>query len=71
MSTNLPPTALSTAELEADLSPMLGERGVLSDERSLTTFSRDAFYYSPVLREVLADKRADIIAAPKSLDELR
>ncbi|WP_425144972.1 FAD-binding oxidoreductase [Deinococcus sp.] len=57
--------------LHTDLLAMLGERGVLQDERSLTTFSKDAFYYSPVLRAELADKRADIIAAPQSVEELR
>ena len=63
-------TTSHESTLHADLLQMLGERGVLSDERSLATFSKDAFYYSPVLRAELGDKRADIIAAPQSVEEL-
>ena len=46
-------TTPQATTLHADLLQMLGERGVLSDERSLATFSKDAFYYSPVLRAEL------------------
>ena len=62
-------TTLTT--LQADLLSMLGERGVLSDERSLSTFSKDASYYSPVLRDLLAGKLAEIIAAPASIPQLQ
>lgn len=57
--------------LQDDLLGMLGERGVLSDARSLSTFSKDAFYYSPVLRELLDGKLADVIAAPQSVAKLQ
>ena len=57
--------------LQDDLLGMLGERGALSDPRSLSTFSKDAFYYSPVLRELLDGKLADAVAAPQSVTELQ
>ncbi len=60
-----------TTTLQDDLLTMLGERGALVDARSLSTFSKDASYYSPVLRQLLADKRAEVIAAPRNTKELQ
>ena len=60
-----------TTPLQDDLHAMLGERGALSDPRSLSTFSKDAYYYSPVLRELLGGKLADAVAAPASVAELQ
>lgn len=65
----MPTTAPTT--LATDLTALLGERGVLSDPKSLKVFSKDAYYYSPVLRAELEDKQADVIAAPQSVEELR
>ncbi|WP_424952495.1 FAD-binding oxidoreductase [Deinococcus sp.] len=62
---------MTTTTLQDDLLGMLGERGVLSDPRSLSTFSKDAFYYSPVLRGLLDGKLADVIAAPQTVEELQ
>ena len=58
-------------DLAADLRALLGDRGVLSDAKSIGIFSKDAFYYSPVLQEQLKDCLADVIAAPETLEELQ
>ena len=50
---------------------MLGKQGVFSDAKSLEVFSKDAYYYSPILKAKLGTKVADVIAAPQSVDELR
>ena len=68
-----PTAAVSVAapDLAADLRALLGDRGVLSDTKSIATFSKDAFYYSPVLQAQLKDCLADVIAAPETLEELQ
>jgi FAD/FMN-containing dehydrogenase len=50
---------------------MLGKQGVFSDAKSLGVFSKDAYYYSPILKEQLESKLADVIVAPQNIDELR
>lgn len=50
---------------------IVGAKNVFTDARSVGVFSRDAFYYSPVLREQLGDKLADVVVAPQTLEELQ
>jgi FAD/FMN-containing dehydrogenase len=57
--------------LASDMLTLLGKQGVFSDAKSVSVFSKDAYYYSPVLREKLESKLADVIVAPQSIDELR
>jgi FAD/FMN-containing dehydrogenase len=57
--------------LANDLLTMLGKQGVFSDDKSVSVFSKDAYYYSPILKAKLEHKLADVIAAPQSVEELR
>ncbi len=57
--------------LASDMLQILSKQAVFSDEKSLGVFSKDAYYYSPVLKEKLDSKLADVIAAPQALGELR
>lgn len=50
---------------------IVGEKGVFTDAKSIAVFSRDAFYFSPVLKAQLENKRADLIVTPKSVVELQ
>jgi FAD/FMN-containing dehydrogenase len=60
-----------TQNLVSDLFAILGKQGVFSDTKSLEVFSKDAYYYSPILKAELGTKLADVIAAPQSVHELR
>jgi FAD/FMN-containing dehydrogenase len=60
-----------TQNLASDLFAMLGKQGVFFDAKSLEVFSKDAYYYSPILKAQLETKLADVIVAPQNLDELR
>ncbi len=59
------------SNLASDMLTLLGKQGVFSDAKSLEVFSKDAYYYSPVLRAKLGSKLADVIVAPQTVDELR
>ncbi|GEM87200.1 FAD-binding oxidoreductase [Meiothermus granaticius] len=50
---------------------LVGEKGVFSEAKSLEVFSKDAYYYSPLLRQLLGDKQAELVVAPQGLEELR
>ena len=58
-------------ELVSELRELLGPANVISEGESLETLSKDFYWYSPVLKRQLDDKRAEIIARPASLNELR
>jgi FAD/FMN-containing dehydrogenase len=60
-----------TSTLASDMVAILGKQGVYSDAKSLDVFSKDAYYYSPVLKAKLESKLADVIVAPQTVDELR
>jgi FAD/FMN-containing dehydrogenase len=60
-----------TINLLDDMLTILGKQGMFSDTKSLEVFSKDAYYYSPVLKAKLGTKLADVIVAPQSVDELR
>ena len=57
-------------ELLTALQAVVGEKQVFTDARSLEIFSLDHYWYSPVLLEMLKDKRADVIVAPDSPAQL-
>jgi FAD/FMN-containing dehydrogenase len=60
-----------TAELVQLLQPHLDAKGLLSDAKSLEVFSKDAYDFSPILKAELSDKRADIIVAPQTIEQLQ
>jgi FAD/FMN-containing dehydrogenase len=60
-----------TINLLDDMLTLLGKQGMFSDTKSLEVFSKDAYYYSPVLKAKLGAKLADVIVAPQNTDELR
>jgi FAD/FMN-containing dehydrogenase len=60
-----------SATLTAELRTLLGPANVIDSGDALETLSKDFYWYSPVLRRLLVDKRADAIARPGSLEELK
>ncbi|MEO6244473.1 MAG: FAD-binding oxidoreductase, partial [Opitutaceae bacterium] len=59
------------AALVIELRQLLGEANLISEGDSLQSLSRDYYWYSPALRPLLDDKRADVVAKPGTVDELR
>ena len=57
--------------LRSELRDLLGSENLVESGESLTTLSRDYYWYSPALRPLLDEKRADLVAKPGSVDELR
>lgn len=53
------------------MAQIVGEKGVFADAKSIGVFSKDAYYYSPVLKSLLSDKQADLIVAPQTAGELQ
>ncbi len=51
--------------LPASLRRDLGDIPVLDDPGSLRMRSRDFFWFSPILKEELEDKRAELVAVPR------
>ena len=43
---------------------------LLRDAGDLTRLSRDFYWFSPVLKALLDDKRADMVAVPTTQDEV-
>jgi FAD/FMN-containing dehydrogenase len=58
-------------ELKSELRAMVGAENLIGAGDALETLSKDFYWYSPVLRRQLEDKRADLAVRPGSLDELR
>ena len=58
------PTTLSALE------HIVGKTQTFTDPKVLETFSKDQYAFSPVLLELLRDKRADAVVAPSSREEL-
>src|ERR1700730_8203975 len=60
-----------TTEQIADLKDIVGGDGsVLVDAASVERLSKDFYWYSPVLKELLENKRADAIVQPRSMETL-
>jgi len=57
--------------LLVELRTLLGPAHVIDRGETLETLSKDFYWYSPVLKRQLDDKRAEAIVRPGSLDELR
>jgi FAD/FMN-containing dehydrogenase len=63
--------AAQTDELKSELRALVGAENLIDAGDSLETLSKDFYWYSPVLRRQLEDKRADMAARPGSIDQLR
>ncbi len=60
-----------TAALLDQLRELLGPAAVVVAGETLEALSKDFYWYSPVLRRLLEDKRAEVVARPSTLDQLR
>ncbi|HXQ79959.1 MAG TPA: FAD-binding oxidoreductase [Opitutaceae bacterium] len=60
-----------TDELKSQLRALVGADNLIDAGDALEALSKDFYWYSPVLRRQLDDKRADMAARPGSMDELR
>jgi FAD/FMN-containing dehydrogenase len=58
-------------ELKSELRALVGAENLIDGGDSLETLSKDFYWYSPVLRRQLEDKRADLAVRPANLEELR
>src|ERR1700716_4358767 len=56
--------------ISAALREDIGDLPILEDPGSLRMRSRDFFWFSPILKETLDDKRAELIAAPRNKAEV-
>ena len=54
----------------AALEHIVGQAQTFTDPKVLETFSKDQYAFSPVLLELLRDKRAEAVVAPASKEEL-
>ncbi len=52
------------------LEQIVGANQTFTDARILETFSKDQYAFSPVLLELLRDKRAEVMVAPDSSEQL-
>jgi FAD/FMN-containing dehydrogenase len=57
--------------LRTELRALLGAEHLIESGDSLETLSKDFYWYSPVLKRQLAAKRADLVARPGSIAEVR
>jgi FAD/FMN-containing dehydrogenase len=60
-----------TDELKSELRSLVGAANLIDSGDSLETLSKDFYWYSPVLRRQLEDKRADMAVRPATQAELR
>ncbi len=61
--------AVTPKRLDALRTDLVGI-ALADDAATLKLKSRDFFWFSPILKPVLEDKRADLVAAPRSKDEV-
>ncbi|MBX3002269.1 MAG: FAD-binding oxidoreductase [Caldilineaceae bacterium] len=61
---------MTTTHLLSRLRATVGEEHVSSDARTLRQGSQDFYWFSPILKPLLAEKQADVIVRPGSVDEL-
>ena len=57
--------------LRNELRALLGSENVIESGDSLETLSKDFYWYSPVLKRQLDDKRAELVARPGTSEEAR
>jgi hypothetical protein len=56
----------------AELATRLGRRDAIIEEpQAVERLSKDFYWYSPILKRLLDDKRAEIIIQPQSVEEIR
>ncbi|HXL26665.1 MAG TPA: FAD-binding protein, partial [Chthoniobacterales bacterium] len=56
----------------AELAARLGRRDAIIEEpQAVERLSKDFYWYSPILKRLLDDKRADVIIQPQSVEEIR
>jgi FAD/FMN-containing dehydrogenase len=58
-------------QLKSELRALVGGENLIDAGDSLEALSKDFYWYSPVLRRQLDDKRADMAARPGTMGELR
>ncbi|MBT65398.1 MAG: FAD-linked oxidase [Puniceicoccaceae bacterium] len=68
-STPITSTTVTTENLEA-LQAILGEDQVITGKKT-EKYSKDFYWYSPVLKEMLEDKRAEVALLVKSKEQLK
>ncbi|WP_223066954.1 FAD-binding oxidoreductase [Paenibacillus caui] len=56
---------------DLNLNESLGTAKLYTDEESIEKFSKDFYWYSPVLGKKLKDKRGDVIIAPQNEEEVK
>ena len=57
--------------LLTELQQLVGPAHVIHQGETLEQLSKDFYWYSPILKDQLKDKRADAVVRPGSLDELK
>jgi FAD/FMN-containing dehydrogenase len=56
----------------AELATRLGRTdAILREPQTVERLSKDFYWYSPILKPLLDDKRADVIVQPRSVEEIR
>ena len=56
----------------AELATRLGRRdAIIQEPQAVERLSKDFYWYSPILKRLLDDKRADVIIQPQSVEEIR
>ena len=60
-----------TEQLIQQLAGIVGPAHVVTGGETLETLSKDFYWYSPVLKRQLADKRADVAVRPADVEQLR
>jgi FAD/FMN-containing dehydrogenase len=58
-------------ELKSELRALVGAENLIDGGDALETLSKDFYWYSPVLRRQIEDKRADAVVRPRSQAELQ
>ena len=59
-----------TAALKNELAAIVGEKQLITGGSRLERNSKDAYWYSPILKDELGEKSAEIIVQPSTLDQL-
>jgi FAD/FMN-containing dehydrogenase len=57
--------------LRVELRALLGAENLVESGDTLEALSKDYYWYSPALKPLLDHKRADLVAKPGTVDELR